>query len=157
MAVDVLVEELLEAVVTFAPELLDLPVIGRILAPFAGGGGNEFNAIEKLQAAANKTKQDRATRIKKNARYVLKASEAMQCVENSLGSGAFLLSLGKALLNTVAGRSAGGAAPDLLTNMIFDCIESKTLSQKRPRVKVTETYWARPSRGHGKGRQKKLL
>lgn len=157
MAVDTLAELLVETALTFAPALEEIPVLGRILSIFAPGGGNDLHALEALNAAAQRTKQDRATRIKKNARYVLKASEAMQCVENTLASGEFLLALGKALVNQVAGRTSGIAAPDLLTAKIFDCIESKVLSQKRPRVKQTVTYYARPSRGHGKGRPKKKV
>src|SRR5262249_49997512 len=152
MSVEIIVEEAVETALTFAPWLVDIPVLGRILLVFAPGGGNDLKALEALNAAAAKTKQDRATRIKRNARYVLKASDAMQCVESSLGNGAFLLALGRALLNQVAGRSAGVSAPDLIMNKIFDCIESKELSQKSKRVKEETTYYARPSRGHGKGR-----
>lgn len=152
MAVEELAAELVETALTFAPWLTEIPVLGRILTLFAPGGGNEIKALEQLEAAALKRKQDRATRIKKNARYVLKASDAMQCVENSLGNGAFLLALGRALLNTVAGRSTGVSAPDLLTDKVFSCIESKVLKQTSKRVKVTETFYHRPSKGHGKGR-----
>jgi hypothetical protein len=154
MAVETLAELLVETALTFAPALEEIPVLGRILSIFAPGGGNDLKALEALNAAAAKTKQDRATRIAKNARYVLKASEAMKCVENTLGSGQFLLSLGKALINQVAGRTSGVSAPDLLMGMIFDCIEAHTLSQKSKRVKETVSYYARPSRGHGKGRKK---
>lgn len=152
MSVEIIVEEAVETALTFAPWLVDIPVLGRILVLFAPGGGNDLKALEALNAAAAKTKQDRATRIKRNERYVLKASDAMRCVENSLGNGAFLLSLGRALLNQVAGRSAGVSAPDLIMSKIFDCIESKTLSQKSKRVKEERKYYARPARGHGKGR-----
>lgn len=152
MAVETLAEALVETAITFAPWLTEIPVLGRILTLFAPDGGNELKALEVLEAAALKKKQDRATRIKKNARYVLKASDAMQCVESSLGNGAFLLALGRALLNTVAGRSTGASAPDLLTDKIFSCIESKVLKQTSKRVKVTETFYHRPAKGHGKGR-----
>jgi hypothetical protein len=153
MAIETLAEELVQTALTFAPWLSDIPVLGRILSLFAPDGGNDIKALEALQAAAKKKETDRATRIKKNARYVLKASEAMKCVEHSLGNGAFLLSLGQALLNTVAGRSAGVSAPDLLMDRIFSCIESKVLSQESKRVKVEKAFYHRPARGHGKGRE----
>jgi hypothetical protein len=157
MAAEIIVEELVETALTFAPWLVDIPVLGRILSVFAPGGGNDLKALEALNAAAQKNQTDRATRIKKNARYVLKASDAMKCVESSLGNGAFLLSLGRALLNQVAGRAAGASAPDLIMGKIFDCIESKTLSQKSKRVRTEEVYYARPSKGHGTGRKKKVV
>jgi hypothetical protein len=153
MAVEILVEELVETALTFAPWLTDIPVLGRILQLFAPNGGNDIKALEQLEAAAKKLEKERAERIKKNARYVLKASEAMKCVESSLGNGALLLTLGKALLNTVAGRSAGASAPDLLMDRIFQCIESKVLSQKSKRKKVEAKYYARPSLGHGTKRK----
>jgi len=156
LAVETLVEGAVETALTFAPWLVDIPVLGRVLILLAPGGGNDLKALEALQAAAQQKAQDRATRIKKNARYVLKASEAMKCVESSLGNGAFLLTLGRALLNTVAGRGGGASAPDLIMDKIFACIESKTLSQKSKRHRVDATYYARPSVGHGSGRKKKI-
>jgi hypothetical protein len=154
MAVDLLVEEAVETALTFAPWLADVPVIGRILLLFAPNGGNDMKALDALNAAAQRKAQDRAQRIARNARYVIKASEAMKCVDGTLGNGGFLLSLGRSLLNTVAGRGGGASAPDLLTDKIFDCIERKVLSQKSKRVKTEANYYARPSRGHGKGRTK---
>lgn len=155
MAVETEIEVLVETALTFAPWLADVPVLGRILLLFAPGGGNDIKAQEILQAAAKKKETDRATRIKKNARYVLKASEAMRCVESTLGNGGFLLSLGQSILNLVKnqGNPSGlVSAPDLLMDKVFSCIESKVLSQDSKREKVTETFYHRPSRGHGKGR-----
>src|SRR5262249_20649779 len=154
MSVEIIAEELVETALTFAPWLVDIPVLGRILSIFAPGGGNDLKALDALNAAAQKKAQDRATRIKKNAHYVLKAIEAMKCVENNLGNGAFLLALGKSLLDTVARRAGTSSAPDLIMDKIFSCIEMKTLSQKSKRVKIEANYYARPSRGHGKGRTK---
>ena len=141
-----------ETALTFAPWLVDVPVLGRILLLLAPGGGNDFKAIEELQRLANKRKTERATRIAKQARYVLKASDAMQCVEENLMNGSFLLSIGKALLNTVAGGLGPTSALELLTNRVFECIEEHTLKQTNRRRKKKETYYARPARGHGHGR-----
>ena len=153
MAVETVFETLVETALTFSPWLTDIPVLGRILTNFAPGGGNDLKALEQLQAAQIKKKSEVEARIKKNARYVLKASEAMKCVDSSLGNGAILLALGKAILNTVAGRP-GGTAPDLLESKIFACIESKVLSQKSKRVKREGSFYHRPSKGHGEGRGK---
>ncbi len=141
-----------ETMITFAPWLVDIPVLGRILIALSPHGGNDLQAMEELQKQADKKKTDRKTRIEKNARYVLKASEAMKCVESNLMNGAVLLALGKGLLDAVMGR-AGGGAPDILADKIFTCIEEKVLRQDTPRVKHTGTYFARPSKGHGHGRK----
>lgn len=142
------------AVLSFAPGLVDIPVLGKILILFAPGGGDDLKAQEALQAAAQKTLQDRAQRVQKNARYVLKASEAMKCVEHSLGNGGFLLALGKALVNQVAGGATGISAPDLIIDRIFECIEHKVLPQTSKRTEEVKRYYGRPARGHGKGRKK---
>lgn len=139
-----------ETALTFAPWLVDVPVLGRILLWLSPHGGNDLKAMEELQKQADAKKQDTKTRIDRNARYVLKASEAMKCVDQTVNSGGVLLALGKALLNTV--RGAGGNAGDILTDRIFLCIEEKVLRQDTPRVKRTATNYHRPARGHGKGR-----
>lgn len=152
MPVSELAGELVETALTFAPWLEDIPVLGRILLIFSPSGGNDLKALEELQAALKAKEQERATKIRNNARYVLKASDAMQCVENTLGNDGILLALGRALLNTVAGRATGASAPDALMDSIFACIESKVLSQKSKRTKVERTFYHRPAKGHGSGR-----
>lgn len=149
-----LASKLVAATLSFVPELVNVPVLGRILLLFAPGGGDDLKAQEALEAAAQKTLEDRAQRIKRNARYVLKASEAMKCVEASLGNGGFLLSLGKALVNQVAGGVTGVSAPDLIMDRIFECIEKKVLPQTSKRTQEVKHYYGRPAAGHGKGRQK---
>lgn len=149
--------KLVAAALSFAPGLVDIPVLGKILILFAPGGGDDLKAQEALEAAAKKTLQDRAQRVQKNARYVLKASEAMKCVEHSLGNGGFLLALGKALVNQVAGGATGISAPDLIMDRIFECIEKKVLPQTSKRTQEVKHYYGRPARGHGKGRHKIAL
>lgn len=143
--------ELVETALTFAPWLEDVPVLGRILRVISPGGGNDIHAAEQLAAELQKRKTDRDQRIKRNARYVLKASDAMQCVEDNLQNGGALLALGKAILNTVRGNP--GSAPDILGDRIFSCIESKVLKQTGIRKKKFVKYYGRPARGHGKGRK----
>lgn len=143
--------ELVETALTFAPWLVDVPVLGRICLLLSPHGGNDLKALEELQRQADQKKTDRKTRVDQNARYVLKASDAMKCVEENICNGGVLLALGKAILNTLAGKG-GAAAPDILTEKIFVCIESKTLRQDTPRRKLTRTAYHRPARGHGRGR-----
>lgn len=145
--------EIVEVALTFIPSLEGIPVLGRILRLIAPGGGNDFKALEELQAQANKRKTDRATRIAKNARYVIKASDAMQCVEDNLMTGAVWLALGKSFVNILT-KSIGfePGAGDLLAQQIFLCIESKVLKQTSRRTLVQRKAYHRPSRGHGHGR-----
>lgn len=98
-------------------------------------------------------KQRRKTRRENQARYVLKASDAMECVEESLygEGGGLVIALGKAI---AAGH--GVSVPDLISDEVYTCIESKVLSQTGKRKKKEKKYYGRPARGHGKGLQKKL-
>ncbi len=93
--------EAAEAAITFAPWLIDVPVLGRILLVLSPGGGNEIKAMEELQKQAEKKKSDRKTLQDRNARYVLKASDAMKCVEDNLMSGGVLLAIGRSIINSV--------------------------------------------------------
>lgn len=144
--------ELVETALTFAPWLEEVPVLGRILRVIAPGGGNDIHAAEQLAAELQKRKTDRETRIQRNARYVLKASDAMQCVDDSVADTGVLLAFGKSLLNIVRGRP--DSTPDILENKIFQCIESKVLKQTGKRKKKVKKYYGRPAVGHGKGRVK---
>jgi hypothetical protein len=145
--------EAAETALTFAPWLVDVPVLGRILLVLSPGGGNDLQAQEQLQKAAEEKKTERKTREQRAARYVLKASDAMQCVETNLMNGSVLLAIGKAILNTVFRRTPV-TGPDLLCDKIFTCIEQKTLRQDSPRPPHPKTISnPRPARGHGHGRR----
>lgn len=143
--------EIVEVALTFVPSLEGIPVLGRILRILAPGGGNDFKAIEELERQAQLRKTERKTRIDRNNRYVLKASDAMQCVETNLMNGGVLLAIGKGVINAVLGKPGGDGA-DLLTDRIFTCIESKVLKQTSKRVTRSGKFYHRPSKGHGKGR-----
>jgi hypothetical protein len=148
-----IIPEVAGGALVIMPELANIPVIGRLLVIAAGAGITDTQAIEKLQEQANKKKTDRKTRRDRNNRYVLKASDAMQCVENNLMDGTLLLSVVKGLANVLLGRA--DAAPDIILDKIWTCIEEHVLRQDTPRVKHTGTYFARPSKGHGHGRTRK--
>lgn len=137
---------------TFAPWLTRIPVLGRIFTLLYPNGGDEAAAIRKLQDLVKAKELDRKTRRDRVARYVLKANDAMQCAEDAIMNGGFLLSFGKGILNTVAGISGQDGA-DLLIEQIYACIERKTLPQtSRRRKKVGKTWYGRPAKGHGRGR-----
>lgn len=147
--------EIVEVALTFVPGLADVPVLGRILLALAPGGGNESKALEDLQKQAESKKTERDTRIKRNARYVIKASDAMECVQKNIMNGGFLLSIGKGIINTVLGKGGKLSAPDLMTDRIFTCIEEHVLRQDTPRVKGEPSgKYVRPRKGHGHGRGK---
>lgn len=147
-------EKFVRTVLIFAPWLTEVPVLGRILLSIAPGGGNEFEALEEFERVLQEKATERATRIQRNARYVLKASDAMKCVEDNFATAGFLFALVKGILNTLIGRGAGGSAVDLLEDRMFTCIESKVLKQTGRRQRKEKTYYGRPARGHGHGRVK---
>lgn len=141
-----------EAAIIVAPELVNIPILGRIISILAGHSGGQAKALEQLQQTLEKKKTDRQTRIARNARYVLKASDAMTCVEKHLLTPQVVLTLGKGLISALEGNDS--SAFDLLANDIFTCIEEHVLRQDTPRVIREVRTYHRPSRGHGKGRKK---
>lgn len=144
-----------ETLLAFVPLIRSVPIIFRLLrslGAIGAAGSNDAQAIEALQRSAQQRKTDRQTRIERNGRYVLKASDAMQCVEDAVADGAILFSLGKAMINAVLGRQVD--VVDILTDRIFDCIESKVLAQTgRRRKKSNKRWYGRPAVGHGAGRK----
>lgn len=148
------------------PELITLlrsvPILGRILIAL-GIGESLGDKTFDLPVGSSKDRQTkRKTRIKNNARYVLKASDAMQCVEDHLLTrDGYAISFLKNLLRGITpGAKPGALGPgEAVTEEIFACIEKKVLSQKSERKSITKFYSARPAKGHGKGRikQKKGL
>lgn len=131
-----------------------IPIIGRILVALGIAQGGNILTQEQLQKAAQDRDTDRKTRIKRNARYVVKASDALKCVEDHLiVSNGIATSLGKALAPLVGGKNIG-SAPDILADEIMTCIENKVLSQKSKRASIVKKYSARPALGHGHGRKK---
>jgi len=127
-----------------------IPVLGRIIAAVIAIF-TAFNLGTATNPEVEREKRSRRkTRIEKQARYVLKASDAMQCVEDFLygeGSG-LVVALAKALRK-------GLSVPDVMTDEVFACIESKVLKQTGKRSKKEKKYFGRPAKGHGHGRIKK--
>jgi hypothetical protein len=149
--VEVTAAEIAEAIVLLAPEATNIPILGKILLSLSGKSGGDTAALEELQKQMEQKKTDRKTRIQKNARYVLKASDAMQCVETHIMESSFALKFAQGILNALTGK--GGSALDLLTDEIFLCIEEKVLRQDTPRVIGDhKSKYVRPRKGHGHGR-----
>ncbi len=150
-----IVAPVVETAITILPELLDVPILGRILLTLAPGGGNDFKALEELQKVADKKKTDRKTRKERNARYVLKASDALECCEKQIYSAEILLAMAKGLANAILGKPTTSA--DILFDQIANCIEEHVLRQDtvrtQPRAQRRGKY-GRPAKGHGKGRGK---
>lgn len=144
------IEEIIKVVVTVFPVIEEVPVIGQIIKTLLPGGGDDFALQEQLQRQADKKKTERQTRTDRNARYVLKASDAMKCVEENLMKGGALLSLAKGIMDWALTGKNGPGNPDVLLDKIFACIESKELKQTGKRKKKTAPYFGRPARGHGK-------
>lgn len=155
MPISEIIPELVDAALVIEPALVDVPVLGKLLIFLQQGSGGETKALEKLEEIAKKKQTERKTRKQRNERYVLKASDAMDCVEKHLMSGGLLLSLGRGIVNALSGSGAG-SAPDLLLDQIWTCIEEKVLRQDTPRVlvEVSGKEYHRPAKGHGHGRKK---
>lgn len=146
---------LVETAITILPELLDIPILGRILLTLAPGGGNDTKALENLEKIAQQKKTERQTRRDRNERYVLKASDALDCCEKQIFSPAILFAMVKGLANAITGKPDTSA--DILYDQIATCIEEHVLRQDTPRTQPRAERrgpYARPARGHGKGRKK---
>lgn len=139
---------LAEAALLIAPELVEVPLLGRLLVNFAHGSGGETAALEKLQEQQRELERRTRERIRRNAKRVIKASDAMKCVEDNLNAGRGAINFAKNVVKVIRGLPTD----PLVQNEIFDCIESKLLGQGSKRTYVTRTAYHRPSRGHGHGR-----
>lgn len=143
-----------ETALEFVPTLLEVPVLGRILVALGFGHPQDATkALEELQKAADAEKKTRQKERDRHARYVLKASDALKCLEDNMMDGQILLDIGKGIVNTVLGKGATAGTPDLIYRRIADCIIEHELRQDTPRVigQPTSKY-VRPRKGHGHGR-----
>jgi len=143
---------IVETALVFAPELLEVPILGRIL--FALGFNkvpSDAGSLAQIERNAQINKTERATRRQRNNRYVIKAADAMACVEDVIMSPQFALAFGKGLVQMIIG---GQLLPgDILVDKIWTCIEENVLRQDTPRVRgQAKTKYIRPAEGHGHGR-----
>lgn len=141
------------------PELIQVlrgvPFVGRILVALGiAQGFDKGQPLEEMLRVEEDKKNKRKTRIKENGRYVLKASDAMQCVEDHLaGNNGYARAFIRSLFSLARGKGFTASAPDILADEIFACIEKKVLSQKSKRATIVKQYSARPAVGHNPGKK----
>jgi hypothetical protein len=148
-----LVEEvpaLVRTLITLAPALANVPILGRvIIALSAVKPINEKKVLEELQAAKDKLRKQRKKLADDNNKYVIKVSDAMQCVEKNI-DGALLRKIGSSIIDVLT-----GSPKDLGTEIIDPinkCMLEERLRQDTPRKGHRDSRIARPAKGHGHGR-----
>jgi len=146
-----LVGEIVRSAVALAPVLLELPVVGRFLATFQPTPESETKAVEEIQKKADQEKKTRQKKRDENNKYVIKVSDAMDCVEDNLGEGGILWEFAKSIAHIVTGGDSR-TGPDVILDNIYNCLEENRLRQDTPRVTSTKRGPHRPARGHGAGR-----
>jgi hypothetical protein len=157
MAIAEILSPLVEAALVIAPELVDVPVLGRVLIALTGGHpGNETAALEQLQRSGDTQKKTRQ-RVRDDLKHrVIKVSDALQCVESNIYDGRLLLNVGKALVKNIAGANTDAAS--LAYEPIQNCMIQKMLSQSSKKsVGGWKQTYHRPSVGHGKKGEAKPL
>jgi hypothetical protein len=141
------VPAIIRTLVTLAPALRNVPLLGRLIVALQGVKPiSETKVLEELQAAKDKLRKERKKLADDNNKYVIKVSEAMQCVEKNV-DGALLSKIGKAVIDVLTGN------PQDLGTEIMDpinkCMLENRLRQDTPRNVKRDTTHGRPARGHG--------
>lgn len=151
MALVEIVSPLVEAALIVAPELLDIPVLGKILLGLSGGQPiNEAQALEKLQGSLENQKKTRQKVRDKLGHRVIKVSDALKCAEDTIFDGKLLLRIGQSIVKNIAGTPTDSGA--LMYDPIEKCMIQKMLTQSRPKtLRSWKQTYHRPSIGHGKG------
>jgi hypothetical protein len=151
MALAEIVSPLVEAALVIAPELVDIPVLGRVLLALSGAKPlDDTKAIEQLQRQEEEAKKTRQKVRDRLGHRVIKVSDALDCVEKTLFDGRLLLLLGKAIIKTIAGTST--QVGSLQYDPIAQCMIQKMLSQSgKKTLRSWKQPYHRPAIGHGKG------
>jgi hypothetical protein len=141
------VPAIVRTLITVAPALKNVPLLGKIIVALQGVKPiNETKVLEELQAAKDKLRKQRKKLADDNNKYVIKVSEAMQCVEKNV-DGALLAKIGRAVIDVLTGN------PQDLGTEIIDpinrCMLENRLRQDTPRKGHRESTHARPAVGHG--------
>lgn len=149
MAAKPLPAEILKILIILFPELLTA------LEPWLGRGFITvlINLLQDPQRDLARELDQKLTTEKQKSdnSSVIKVSEAIKCVEESLKDGKVLLSVLKGLVNALMSQDFKGA-PQILLTSIVQCIRENALRQDTPRVFSKTFRYHRPSRGHGHGR-----
>lgn len=147
------IPEIIRTALILMPELANIPVLGRIALLLSGTNQlNDTHALEEFSKAKERQKAQREKERDENARYVIKVSEALKCVDDSLFDTTILMAFLKGLINVIVGKTQ--TMDDLMYDKIKQCILENRLRQDTPRVFSKTFRYHRPSKGHGKGRSK---
>jgi hypothetical protein len=133
-----LIEEIpsvVKTVVELAPALKNIQLIRGLIIPLSKVPSNETEALEKLQADANKKKEERRKLKKKQNKRVIKVSDAMECVEKYAYDGKIALDFGKALISVITSGITGTQTDlgDIMFGRMSGCMIGKALQQNNKR------------------------
>jgi hypothetical protein len=132
------IPEIVKVATTMVPALRTVPILRGLIVPLSNVGNmNETKALEELQRAADKHKQQREQARSRVKSRVIKVSDAMKCVDEFFSTGRLALSIGKAILSTITSSFAGDPrdATDIAHAEILECMKRKMLQQRNRRSK----------------------
>jgi hypothetical protein len=132
LAFSVAVPEIVKIATTLIPGLKTLPVLGKIIPLFQAGEMNTIQAQEQYESDKSRSTQRRTKLKQENNKHVIKISDAMECVENTL-DGKLALAFLKATIQVILGGT--GNSFDTLFDPIAACMLEKALQQKNLRSK----------------------
>jgi len=130
---------IVKTVTTLAPALRTVPVLRGVIVALNKVPSNEHEALEKLEADANKKKEERRKLKRKNNKHVIKVSDAMDCVEKYAYDGKIALDFGKALISVITSGVTGTSTDlgDIMFGRISGCMIGKALQQRNKRRRGT--------------------
>lgn len=138
-----------------APSLGKVPLLGKIIS-FIDVPQDDTQWVEEMRKASEQGKRTRRRQRDENNRYVVKVSDALDCVEKHLYDPKTAWNFIKGVVSGLAeGKGASGFSK--IGDAVSECIIAASLRQDTPRTKVTRKDWPhRPSVGHGYGRPGKF-
>lgn len=147
-----IIPEIVDAVLTFAPQVMNIPVLGRLLTGLGVGPIIDEKAIEQLQGSIDQRKSTRTRTQNQNNKRVIKVKDALQCVDRSVNNPAVILKFGRAMAGVIAGGTQ--SIGEILYKEIETCILKNRLGQSSVRSgNIRRTSSHRPSKGHGTGKK----
>jgi hypothetical protein len=151
MALIEVVSPLVEAALIIAPELIDIPVLGRLLLALRGAHPiDELQAAEQLQKSQEDAKKTRQRVRDRLGHRVIKVSDALDCAEGTMFEGKLLLDLGKAIIKNIAGTPTD--IGQIQYDKVQECMVRKMLSQSGPKtLRGWKQPYHRPAKGAGRG------
>lgn len=147
------IPEIVKITTTMIPALRNVQLIRGLVIPLSSTGDmNQAKALEQYQSEVDKKKRVRQKLRDDLNKRVIKVKDALQCVEDTLGSGAIGISFAKSLLNVINPLKTPGSATDmmdLLYGPIQECMIKKALTQTQKRKYQHRVYMRRQGRGPG--------